>query len=135
MNDGNTEYSSLIAGVNPSTTTTTGSTTAGCPGILSSFSVTLSGNPDTDTGGGDSNDDGYSFTVMTPAGTTATLTCNIVGSSTTCTDTTGATTQAFAAGATVNVRIAPIANGTAPDNEPSATWTATYTFVGATPFQ
>jgi hypothetical protein len=102
------QYSSLIAQVAPSTTSTNGNATASISGTLSNFSVVLSGTP----GGGNS----YTFTVRVNGVATA-LTCNATG--TTC------SSDAFVsvtAGDTINVEI--VANST--PTARNADWSATY---------
>jgi hypothetical protein len=109
-----TEYSSLVAPLNPTTATTNGNATvqAGGAATLSRFTVTLSGNP--------SSGDSYAFTVMVNGSTTA-ISCTITETAPfSCSD---SDTVALTVGQTVNVRIVPASN---PDVQ-TATWTAIYT--------
>ncbi len=71
-----TNYFSLVGQTSPSTTTTNGNTTVVCGGTLSSFKVTLSGEP----GGGNS----YTFTLMVN-GTATGIGCTINNGNTECT--------------------------------------------------
>ncbi len=110
-------YSSLLASVTPSITSTNGNATVICGGTVGALSVTLSASPGT----GNS----YAFTVMV-SGTASGNTCTISDAATTCTS--GASVVVNP-GDTVNVRATPNSNPTAR----SATWSSSYTRVAGSP--
>jgi hypothetical protein len=113
-----TLYSSLVAPLTPTTTTTNGNATVRCAGTLSTFSANLSGNPNNGTG-----TQSYTFTVMVN-GIASTLGCT--SSEPAILPCANFGSISLVPGATVNVRVVPANIPT----ELSATWKATYTYGG-----